>query len=63
MNFGVKVCDLCDTCIFAGEYEIRDNQIICILCISEEEEQQQENEVSRRSVGDIRPMEASPYFK
>ena len=63
MNFGVKVCDLCDTCIFAGEYEIRDNEIICVICIREEEEQWEENEISSRSMGNVRSLEASPHIK
>ena len=48
MNYSVKVCDMCHTCVYTGEYEIRDDEIICIMCIREEEEQQEENEIPHR---------------
>jgi hypothetical protein len=48
MNYSVKVCDMCQTCVYTGEYEIRDNEIICVMCIREEEEQQEENEIPHR---------------
>jgi hypothetical protein len=34
--------------VYTGEYEIRDNEIICVMCIREEEEQQEENEIPHR---------------
>ncbi len=56
MNYSVKVCDFCQTCVYTGEYEIRNDDIICIMCIREEEEQQEENEISNRLMGDIRSL-------
>ena len=36
MNISVKICDFCDTCVYEGEYEIRNREVKCIMCIEEE---------------------------
>jgi formylmethanofuran dehydrogenase subunit E len=41
MGFNVKICDYCDTCFFTDEYEIRNGEIICVLCIDEEGEEEE----------------------
>jgi len=41
MSFNVKICDYCDTCFFTDEYEIRNGEIICVLCIDEEGEEEE----------------------
>ena len=56
MNISIKICDLCDSCVYEGEYEIRDDDVICIMCIEEEEERQQD-EISSRSMGDLRSLQ------
>ncbi len=53
MNISVKICDFCDTCVYENEYEIRNGEVMCIICIEEAEE----NEISNRSMGDVRSME------
>ena len=53
MNISVKICDFCDTCVYEGEYEIRNNEVVCVMCIEELEDV----EISSGRVGDIRPME------
>jgi len=60
MNISVKICDFCDTCVYEGEYEIRNREVKCIMCIEEEREN---DEVSSRSVGDIRSMEREARAK
>ena len=46
MNFNVKVCDYCAIWIYEGEYEIRNGEIICFLCVREEEENDEEQKIS-----------------
>lgn len=53
MNLSIRVCDFCDTCVFAGEYEIINNEIVCIMCIDEQEERELEDEIPSRSVGAV----------
>ena len=43
MNYSIKVCDTCQTCVYTGEYEIRNDEIVCVMCIQEEEEQKDED--------------------
>ncbi len=51
MNISIKICDLCDTCVYGGEYEIIDEDVICVMCLEEEQEKETEDEISSRSVG------------
>ena len=53
MNYSIKVCDICQTCVYTGEYEIINDDIICVMCI-EEDEEKKENEISDRRMGDLR---------
>ena len=51
----LKICDLCNGCIYNNECEVRNGEIICILCIEEEtEENAKQNEISNRPVGNLR---------
>jgi recombinational DNA repair protein (RecF pathway) len=51
----LKICDLCNGCVYSNEYEIRNGEIICILCIEEEaEENEKKNEIPNRPVGNLR---------
>ena len=59
MNISVKICNYCDTCVYEGEYEIRNKEIMCVMCI----EEAAENEISNRSMGDIRSMERQTGVK
>jgi hypothetical protein len=59
MNISVKICDFCETCVYENEYEIRNGEVMCIMCIEESEE----NEISNRSMGDIRSMEGQTRAK
>ena len=59
MNISVKICDFCDTCVYEGEYEIRNNEVMCVMCIEEIED----NEVSNRPVGNIQPVEEQASAK
>ena len=54
LTYSIKVCDYCDTCVYEGEYEIRDERVICVMCIREEDEQAQE--ISDGRMGDLRPV-------
>tara|TARA_B100000676_G_scaffold273554_1_gene292341 strand:+ start:511 stop:672 length:162 start_codon:yes stop_codon:yes gene_type:complete len=53
MNISIKICDLCDTCVYSGEYEIIDEDVICVMCLEEEQEKETEDEISSRSVGAV----------
>ena len=53
MNLSIKICDLCDTCVYHGEYQIIEDEIICVMCIEEEEG---EDEISGRRMGDVRSI-------
>jgi|TARA_A100001391_G_C4929350_1_gene241332 formylmethanofuran dehydrogenase subunit E len=53
MNISIKICDLCDTCVYSGEYEIVDEDVICVMCLEEEQEEGAEDEISSRSVGAV----------
>ena len=59
MNISVKICDFCETCVYKGEYEIRNNEVMCVMCIEEFEEV----EISSGRVGDVRPMEEQARSK
>ena len=53
----LKICDLCNGCVYSNEYEIRNGEIICILCIEEEaEENEKKNEIPNRPVGNLRSV-------
>tara|TARA_R110001583_G_scaffold66962_1_gene191900 strand:+ start:60 stop:221 length:162 start_codon:yes stop_codon:yes gene_type:complete len=43
MSYNIKICDYCDTCFFTDEYEIRNGEIICVLCMDEENEEEEES--------------------
>jgi formylmethanofuran dehydrogenase subunit E len=43
MNYNVKYCDYCDTCVYEEEYEIREGQIVCGMCLREEDDKTKED--------------------
>ena len=47
MSFNVKICDYCDTCFFTNEYEIRNGEIICVLCMDEENDDEEESKLKK----------------
>lgn len=51
LTYSIKVCDFCDTCIYEGEYEIRDGQVVCVMCIRDEEDDTKE--ISDGRMGDL----------
>jgi formylmethanofuran dehydrogenase subunit E len=44
MNYSIKVCDFCDTCVYEGEYVIREGEVVCFMCIRDEEDSEIEIE-------------------
>ena len=56
MNLSIKICDLCNSCAYADEYEIIEDEVVCIICIAEEQEEQDENEIQGRRMGDVRSI-------
>ena len=52
MNISLKICDICDTCVYTSEYEIINGDVVCFLCI-EEEEEKKDNEIQSGRMGDI----------
>lgn len=44
MIISVKICDMCDTCVYGGEYEIIDGDVVCVICQDEIEEEKEEYE-------------------
>jgi len=55
MNISIKICDLCDTCVYGNEYEMVDDDVICIMCLDEQKDKE-EDEISDRRMGDIQPI-------
>ena len=40
----LKICDLCDTCVYDGEYKLIEGDIICFMCEEEAEEMDEKKE-------------------
>ena len=55
MNISIKICDLCDTCVYGNEYEMVDDDMICSMCLDEQKDKE-EDEISDRRMGDIQPI-------
>ena len=53
MNISVKICDMCDTCVYTDEYEIINGDIICFMCTEENTEEELEDEIQSGRMGDI----------
>jgi len=48
MNISMKICDMCDTCVYKGEYKIIEGDIICFMCEYEKQEETEECEEETR---------------
>ena len=47
MSFNVKICDYCNTCFFTDDYEMRNGEIICVLCMDEENDDEEESKLKK----------------
>ena len=44
MMISMKICDLCNTCVYDGEYKLIEDDIICFMCEEEAQELEEEQE-------------------